>query len=80
MRGIRLRLRWQTIRIKFKLSAFKHDCTEADIRHALKHKIHAAPLVNFPEKYGVVGFDTRWNPIEVLITRWMMIPSAYFTR
>jgi hypothetical protein len=34
--------------IKFKTSAFKHDCTEADIRHALKHKIHAAPLVNFP--------------------------------
>jgi hypothetical protein len=52
--------------IKFKPSAFKHDCTEADICHALKHKIHAAPLFNFPEKYGVVGFDTWWNPIEVL--------------
>jgi hypothetical protein len=52
--------------IKFKPSAFKHGCAETDIRHALMHKVYAAPLVSFPEKYGVIGFDTQWNPIEVL--------------
>ena len=52
--------------IEFKPSAFKHGYTGQVIRHALKNKVYDAPLVDFPDKYGVVGFDTKWNPIEVL--------------
>ena len=50
--------------ITFKPSAFKHGYTEAG--QTLESKIHDAPLVDFPDKYGVVGFDTRWNPVEIL--------------
>jgi hypothetical protein len=52
--------------IEFKLSAFRHGFTEADIRHAILKKINYAPLVDFPDKHGIVGFDTRGNPVEVL--------------
>ncbi|GHT46380.1 hypothetical protein AGMMS49936_05210 [Endomicrobiia bacterium] len=52
--------------IEFRPSAFKHSYTEQDIRHALKNKAYDAPLTDFPDKYGVVGFDAKWNLIEVL--------------
>jgi hypothetical protein len=52
--------------IEFTGSAFRHGVSEADIRHALKSKIHAAIMQEFPEKYGVIGFDRAGNPIEVM--------------
>ena len=52
--------------IKFNKSAFKHGIGEADIRHALKMKIHAAWLGGLPEKYAVIGFDRNGNPLEIM--------------
>jgi hypothetical protein len=36
------------------------------IRHIISTRIHDAPLVDFPDKHGIVGFDTKGNPIEAL--------------
>ena len=52
--------------VEFKPSAFKHGFGRADIYHAMAEKIYDAPLADFPDKYGIVGFDTKWNPLEVL--------------
>jgi hypothetical protein len=54
------------VAIEFTGSAFRHGVSEADIRHALKTKIHAATMQEFPEKYGVIGFDRAGNPIELM--------------
>ncbi|GMO43617.1 MAG: hypothetical protein Pg6C_05340 [Treponemataceae bacterium] len=52
--------------VEFTESAFRHGISEADIRHALKTRIYAAMMQEFPEKYGVIGFDRAGNPLEVM--------------
>jgi hypothetical protein len=49
--------------IEFAESAFRHGISEADIRHALKTMIYDIGMQEFPEKYGVIGFDCAGNPI-----------------
>jgi hypothetical protein len=52
--------------VEFTESAFGHGCTKENILYALKTKIYAAMMQEFPEKYGVIGFDRAGNPLEVM--------------
>ncbi|MDR0552072.1 MAG: hypothetical protein LBG72_08675 [Spirochaetaceae bacterium] len=54
------------VTIEFTESAFKHGVSREDILHAFKTKIYAAMMQEFPEKYGVIGFDRAMNPLEVM--------------
>ncbi|GHT72450.1 hypothetical protein FACS1894110_26830 [Spirochaetia bacterium] len=52
-------------------SAFKHHLTEADIRHAADLWSDATarydgPVEDFDNKYILIGFDTKANPVEIL--------------
>ena len=50
-------------------SAFKHGITIADIEWAFLHPIRNGLLEDYENKYLLVGFDTRGNPIEVMYNR-----------
>ena len=50
-------------------SAFKHGLTIADIEWAFLHPICNGRLEDYENKYVLVGFDTRGNPIEVMYNR-----------
>jgi hypothetical protein len=54
------------IEIVCKPSAYKHGATEADIWHAYKTRVYEAALDGVPDKYALIGFDTRGNPLEIL--------------
>jgi hypothetical protein len=47
-------------------SALKHGITEADIRHAIKTACYDGPVEGYDNKYLLLGFDTKANPIEVI--------------
>ena len=47
-------------------SAFKHGLTSADIEWAFLHPIRNGLLEDYANKYLLIGFDTRGNPIEVM--------------
>ena len=34
--------------------------------NALKTKIYAAAINEFPEKYAIIGFDRAGNPLEIV--------------
>jgi hypothetical protein len=57
------------VNIEFTQSAFKHKQTKADIRSAIQTKIYDALIDEFKDKYAVIGFNTKLNPIEVLYER-----------
>ena len=50
-------------------SAFKHGLSEADIEWAFLHTIRNGLLEDYEDKYLLIGFDTRGNPIEVMYNR-----------
>jgi hypothetical protein len=50
----------------FKRSAFRHHLTEEDIRRAFKTARYDGPVEGFDNKYLLIGFDTKANPIEIL--------------
>jgi hypothetical protein len=50
-------------------SAFKHGFSKADIEWAFMHPIRNGLLEDYDNKYLLVGFDTRGNPIEVMYNR-----------
>jgi uncharacterized protein YvpB len=52
--------------IEFNESAFKHGVSKEDILYAIKTKIYDAPLIDFADKYVIVGFDTAGNPLEIM--------------
>ncbi|MCL2412373.1 MAG: hypothetical protein FWC97_12105 [Treponema sp.] len=52
--------------IEFNESAFRHNISKEDIIHALKNRIHDALIGELPDKYGVIGFDRSWNPLEII--------------
>ena len=52
--------------IEFNEAAFKHDITEANIRHALRHPIHEQLLELYVNKWLVIGYDTAGNLIEIV--------------
>ena len=55
--------------IIYNKSAFKHGLTEADIEWAFLHPIRNGLLEDYENKYLLIGFDTRGNPIEVVYNR-----------
>ena len=55
--------------IIYNKSAFKHGFTEADVEWAFMHPICNGLLEDYENKYLLIGFDTRGNPIEVMYNR-----------
>ena len=55
--------------ITYNKSAFKHGFTEADVEWAFMHPIRNGLLKTYGNKYLLVGFDTRGNPIEIMYNR-----------
>jgi hypothetical protein len=47
-------------------SAFKHGVTEADILHAFRTVRYDGPVKGYDNKFLLLGFDTKANPIEVI--------------
>ena len=52
--------------IEFNPSAFKHGVTEADILAAFQSKVYEGTLLDFSDKYAIIGFDVAGKPIEVM--------------
>ena len=52
--------------VEFNKAAFHHGIRKADILNALNTRIYAAMIEEFPEKYGVIGFDRAGKPLEVV--------------
>ena len=55
--------------IIYNKSAFKRGYTKADIEWAFLHPIRNGLMPDYANKYLLVGFDTRGNPIEVMYNR-----------
>ena len=53
-------------RILFNPSAFKHNETEDDIYRAIETKIYEGRMKGYDNKFAIVGFNTKGNPIEVM--------------
>jgi hypothetical protein len=54
------------IALEYNEAAFRHEIGKEDIAHAVKTRIYDAPLTGFPDKYVVIGFDTKGNPLEII--------------
>jgi hypothetical protein len=58
------------ISIEFSPSAFKHGCTEADIRWAFDTEKYDGWFkdggVQIKDQYLLIGFDRNGNPLEIL--------------
>jgi hypothetical protein len=50
----------------FRDSAFKHNLTEADIRHAFETCCYAEQYQNITNVILLLGFDLNANPVEIL--------------
>jgi hypothetical protein len=55
--------------IRFNNAAFKHDVTMADIFSAFETYIFEDPVEGEDNKFLLIGFDTKANPIEVMYNR-----------
>jgi len=55
--------------IKFNRSAFKHGVTPADILWAFQTFVFEDPVEDEENKFLLIGFDTKANPIEVMYNR-----------
>jgi len=51
--------------VEFNEAAFRHNISKEDILHALKTKVYDVAIGELPEKYAVIGFDCKWNSLEV---------------
>jgi hypothetical protein len=58
------------LEIEFNPSAFKHGCTEADIRWAFDTEKYDGWFkdgdTRVEDQYMLIGFDVKGNPIEIL--------------
>jgi hypothetical protein len=52
--------------IEFAESAFKHGATEEDIKSAIDTFIADGTFENEPNKFLLIGFDTKGNLLEVI--------------
>ena len=52
--------------VEFTESAFRHKINKKDIQHALKTKVLDVPLVRYPQKNALIGFDRAGNALEIL--------------
>ncbi|WP_059370795.1 hypothetical protein [Treponema endosymbiont of Eucomonympha sp.] len=55
--------------IKFNRAAFKHGVTEADILCAFQTYIFEDPVEGDDNKFLLIDFDTKANPVEVVYNR-----------
>jgi hypothetical protein len=55
--------------IEFHQAAFKHGCTEADIRWAFKTFVFEELVGGEENKYLLIGFDCAGNPLEILFNQ-----------
>jgi hypothetical protein len=55
--------------IKFNSAAFKHGLTEADILRAFETFIFEDPVEGEDNKYLLIGFNTKANPVEIMYNR-----------
>ncbi|MDR0550614.1 MAG: hypothetical protein LBG72_01205 [Spirochaetaceae bacterium] len=55
--------------IKFNHSAFKHGLTAADIFWAFETYIFEDPVEEADNKFLLIGFNTKGNPVEVMYNR-----------
>jgi hypothetical protein len=51
--------------IEFTQSAFKHNISEADIRHALLHPVYDEMQDEGDDKHLLLGFDCNMNMLEI---------------
>jgi hypothetical protein len=54
------------LQIRFRSTAFKHDLTKADIRHAFDTYCYIDQYKNRDNTYLLIGFDTNANLVEIL--------------
>ena len=52
--------------VKCAPSAFKHDITEANIRHAILNWRYDDVVEDDPEKHLLIGFDSNANLLEIM--------------
>jgi hypothetical protein len=52
--------------IRYDTSAFKHHLSEADIIWAIKTARYEELLDGFDDKYLLLGFDIKGNPVEIV--------------
>jgi hypothetical protein len=55
--------------ITFNYAAFKHGLTEADILWAFETYIFEDPVEGGDNKFLLIGFNTKGNPVEVMYNR-----------
>jgi len=53
----------------FRDTAFKHNLTEADIRHAFDTCCYIDQYRNRENVYMLLGFDLNANPVEILYNK-----------
>ena len=53
--------------IEIKQSAYKHGCTYDDIINCYSFPIAIRVIASDPTKYLYIGFNTKGNPIELLV-------------
>ena len=51
--------------IEYSESAFKHDISEEDIRHAILHPIYDEIQDLGDDKHLLLGFDSKMNLLEI---------------
>ena len=52
--------------VEFNVSAFKHGCTEADIRNAIATRLYDDVWDASADKHLLIGFDMQSNLLEVM--------------
>ena len=52
--------------VKYVPSAFKHNITEANIRHAILNWRYDDVFENDPDKHLLIGFDSNANLLEIM--------------
>ena len=51
--------------IEYTKSAFKHDISENDIRHAILHPVYDEIQNSGDDKHLLLGFDSNMNLLEI---------------
>jgi hypothetical protein len=52
--------------VKYTPSAFKHNITEANIRHAILNWRYDDVFEDDPDKHLLIGFDSNANLLEIM--------------
>jgi hypothetical protein len=52
--------------VKYTSSAFKHNITEANIRHAILNWRYDDVFEDDPDKHLLIGFDSNANLLEIM--------------